>query len=186
MQQNNQVVMQAQNHTNVNVQAFAAKYQSKRECYKFLTIQVEAYLPPYENVTIYFLKDVISGTKKCKYPVQFCVDRSPDIKAKQVRTIVIPSYEGLTLKDMDEHIFRHNQGIFEYFPDEVEIQKTPKHWICNVAATVLGDTYIDWVKSQIENRNQKVTKDKDLNIAMDPDIAAAFQASTAVSRKCLL
>ena len=45
----------------VNIQSFQAKYQSKRECYNFLTVQVEIYLPAYETVTIYFLKDIISG-----------------------------------------------------------------------------------------------------------------------------
>ena len=51
----------------VNVQSFQAKYKSKRECYNFLAVDVGVYLPAYETVTIYFLKDIISGTKKCKY-----------------------------------------------------------------------------------------------------------------------
>ena len=55
----------------MNVQSFMAKYKSKRECYNFLTVQVEVYLPAYETVTIYFLKDIISGKKKRKYP---CAD----------------------------------------------------------------------------------------------------------------
>ena len=50
----------------VNVQSFQAKYKSKRECYNFLAVDVGVYLPAYETVTIYFLKDIISGTKKCK------------------------------------------------------------------------------------------------------------------------
>ena len=50
----------------VNVSTFAAKYRSKREVYTFLTIDGDAYLPPFENVTVYFLKDVVSGQKKCK------------------------------------------------------------------------------------------------------------------------
>lgn len=67
MAANNAVVMQAQNQMGVNVQSFQAKYNSKRECYNFLAWEVKAYLPAYETVTIYFLKDVISGRKKCKY-----------------------------------------------------------------------------------------------------------------------
>jgi hypothetical protein len=45
---------------------FASKAKSKREIYVFLSINVMAYLPDYETVTIYFLKDLISGKKKCK------------------------------------------------------------------------------------------------------------------------
>ena len=66
----------------------------------------------------------------------------------------------------------------------MEIHKTPKQWIVNVAASVLGNVYTDWVKSQVEARNAKVTKEKDLMISMDPEVAAAFERSTAVSRKC--
>ena len=97
-----------------------------------------------------------------------------DIKAKKIRHVAVPHYEGLAIKDMDEQVFQQNPAVYEYFPDKVEIAKTPKQWICNVAASVLGDTYEDWVKGQIEARNAKVTKEKDLMIAMDPDIAAAF------------
>ena len=31
----------------ISAAAFAAKYRSKRECYNFLAIQCEVYLPPY-------------------------------------------------------------------------------------------------------------------------------------------
>ena len=31
----------------VSAAAFAAKYRSKRECYNFLAVQCEVYLPPY-------------------------------------------------------------------------------------------------------------------------------------------
>jgi len=70
----NAVVMLAQNLTTVNVQSFAAKYQSKKECYNFLTVDVKAYLPAFETVTIYFLKDVISGRKKSKCQLLVVMD----------------------------------------------------------------------------------------------------------------
>lgn len=45
---------------------FASKFKSKAEVHYFLTVEVGAYLPPKENVTIYFLKDLITGKRKCK------------------------------------------------------------------------------------------------------------------------
>ena len=45
---------------------FSAKFRSKKEVWTFLTVEVGAYLPPYENVTIYHLKDLISGAKKVR------------------------------------------------------------------------------------------------------------------------
>ena len=44
----------------------------------------------------------------------------------------------------------------------------------NVAASVLKNIFTDWVKAQVEARNAKVTKEKDMMIAMDPEVAAAF------------
>ena len=45
---------------------FSAKFRSKYEVYQFLTIDALAYLPPPQAVTIYFLKDLVSGKKRCK------------------------------------------------------------------------------------------------------------------------
>jgi len=50
----------------VNAAAFAAKYRSKRECYNFLTVECKVYLPAYDTVTIYFLKDLMTGVKQRK------------------------------------------------------------------------------------------------------------------------
>ena len=69
-----------------------------------------------------------------------------DVKASKVRTVIVPQYEGLTIKEMDEEIFQSNSVIYSYLPDQVEIHKTPKQWIVNVAASVLEDTFTDWVK----------------------------------------
>ena len=37
---------------NINVKEFAAKYRSKREVYTFLTIDGDAYLPPFDTLTV--------------------------------------------------------------------------------------------------------------------------------------
>jgi len=75
------------------------------------------------------------------------------------------------------------QHVGDYMPDPVEIPKIGRDWICNIVATVLGDVFSAWVKEQVEERNAHVTTKKNLMIAMDPEIAAAFHASTKVSRK---
>ena len=57
----------AQNQsTRVTTTEFASKFRSKNEVYTFLAIDVAAYLPAPECVTIYFCKDLVSGKKKCK------------------------------------------------------------------------------------------------------------------------
>ena len=74
--------------------------------------------------------------------------------------------------------------IDRYFPDRQELHKISRVWLCNVIATVLEDVFTDWVGEQIKIRNEEVTDKKEMNIQLDADIAAAFNASTSVSRKC--
>ena len=59
-----QQIEEAQNRTvAVSSKEFSAKYKSKREIFNFLPIDVGIYLPPYDNVTIYFLKELMQGSK---------------------------------------------------------------------------------------------------------------------------
>ena len=50
--------------------------------------------------------------------------------------------------------------------------------------SLIQDDFSNWVRKHIDIRNKKVTVANNLLIDMDPDIAAAFGASTAVSSKC--
>ena len=50
----------------VSVKEIAAKYSTKIELYKFLAARNNVYLPHHRHVTVYFLKDVMSGKKKRK------------------------------------------------------------------------------------------------------------------------
>ena len=61
-------IQQAPQQVQVSAKLFAAKYQSKREVYNFLAVDVGVYLPHFDQVTIYFLKDLVHGKKKRKCP----------------------------------------------------------------------------------------------------------------------
>ena len=45
---------------------WGARFKSKAENYRFLTTEVGAYLPEYTQISMYFLKDILAGKKKCK------------------------------------------------------------------------------------------------------------------------
>ena len=81
---------------------FASKYKSKREVYNFLTIECHAYLPCYDNITIYFLKDLIGGRKKSKWSHTFYLlihnATLIVIKATKFMHLPVPQYEGLNLE----------------------------------------------------------------------------------------
>ena len=99
--------------------------------------------------------------------------------------IAVPFYETLKL----EHIFSfflENKLVIPYMPDDKELRKLPRQWICNVGASIIGKPFQNWVTERIKARNEGAVEKKNMLIAMDPAVAAAFHASTAVSRKCLI
>ena len=95
----------------------------------------------------------------------------------------MPHYENLSLKKIQVFCNGHRNDIDDYLPDKQEIHKISREWICNVIATNLKDNFTQWVKEQVEERNEYVTEKRDMNIELDPDIAEAFHNSTAVSCK---
>ena len=45
----------------------ASKMKSKIEVYQFLTVDCKAYLCAYDNLTIYYLRDLMVARRKCKF-----------------------------------------------------------------------------------------------------------------------
>ena len=76
-QEMNQIPANQPRMVQVSSKEFSAKYRSKREIYNFLATDVGVYLPPYDNITIYFLKELMNGQKKM-------------LNTKQIRTIHVP------------------------------------------------------------------------------------------------
>ena len=106
-----------------------------------------------------------------------------EILSKNVRHISVPYYESLSIQKIQEFCQQHPNAIDSYLPIPRELHKISREWIYNVVATILGETFTDWVKDQIEDRNEEVKDKRKLDIELDADVAAAFRASTAVSRK---
>ena len=99
-----------------------------------------------------------------------------------VKQVHVPSYENLSLKVIYA-FFEKFPDVLAFMPDGKELLKVPKAWICNVGATVIGSPFQDWVGQSIKARNNAVCKEKGMLIHMDPRVAEAFHASSAVSRK---
>ena len=167
----------------VTVAAFSAKFRSKGEVYSFLTLDVKAYLPAQNTITAYFLRDLISGKKKCKstnfFDTPFVV-----IPMAQVIHVTVPYYLNLSLAEVFRFVDGHEE-VMRHLPDDRELRKAPRQWMLNVIATILQKPFLDWVKQRIDERNASVIEEHQLGIAMESSVAAAFQASTAVSRKSL-
>ena len=104
------------------------------------------------------------------------------IAAENVAYLHLPHYEDFRTSDILEFIKPYGE-VWKCLPVDKEIPKAPKQWLINVAYSGIGDDFSVWVKKKVEARNAKVTKEKNLMVDMDPEILAAFQASTHISRK---
>ena len=104
------------------------------------------------------------------------------MKCDTIKHLYVPQYETLSIKEI-LNTWGSNHNLQVFMPIEKELKSLNKQFIVNVAYSVVGEPFKQWVKDMIETRNQDMTKSKNLLINMDTDVAAAFQASTAVSSK---
>ena len=163
----------------VNVAAFSSKFRTKREIFTFLAVDGEAYLPPFETVTVYFLKDIIQGQKKCKYP--YFVLTIAVVSTHAVHHLPVPQYPNLSMEKILDYLAQY-EAMHLHMPSERhEIVKLPRAWVINVGASVVGQPFVDWCGERIKTRNTEMARDRNLLIKMDPRLATAFERSTAVS-----
>ena len=144
----------------VDASAFAAKYQSKREVYRFLTHDCGIYLPTYETVTVYHMRDIVANKRR-------------KIKSTDVKHISVPNFEGLKIETMLEYAEQHPDAmeVLPIIPRERE--KLPRQYIANAIHTIIGDPFKAWVDQKVNERHELRREPQDA-IQLDPDIHAIF------------
>ena len=147
---------------------FAAKYRDKQEVYHFLSHDCGIYLSSYETVTIWHLRDLISG-KRTK------------IKGTEVKHLSVPMYESLNIKEFLAFAKDYPEVMMALPSEEREREKLPRQYLINVIYTLAGSVFRNWVNELVEERHADVVEKKDLTIQMDPEIAAIYNKSKAVS-----
>ncbi len=129
-----------------------------------------SYVPPYDTVTVWHLRDLASNART-------------RILAEKIKHINVPHFEGITIDTIYEYAKMY-PAVMKCLPEsEDETKKMPRQYLANIVYTVVGKQFYDWVDGKVKARNQKVISEANMGIEMDPDIAAIFKASTAVSGK---
>jgi hypothetical protein len=160
---------------------FSSKYSSKREVYQFLAGQVRAYLAGYDCVSIYFLRSIAIGEKKCKLSLVLTF-HAVVIKSDDIKHLFVPFYTGLSINQMMVEAAKYPR-VADYMPDGADLLRMPRQWLINVAFTVCGEGFERWINQQVQNRNTKVADNNKLMIHLDPEIHRAYMESTQVSSK---
>ena len=99
--------------TAVNSKAFAAKASGKREVYRLLSMDANVYLPAYEVVTIYNMRDLMCNVRW-------------RIKCHKIHHINVPQYAGLSIEEMMAWAVKRPGQVMMYLPAESrEREKLP-------------------------------------------------------------
>lgn len=124
----------------MTVAEFSTKYGGKVECYRFLSFDVGAYLPAYDDVTVHHLRDLAMGGRRL-------------LKADNIKTIQIPQFEGLTIENMLQNAKNFPQVMRALPVEPREIKKLPRYYIGNIIYTLVGDPFKKWVQQKIDERS---------------------------------
>ena len=124
-------------------------------------------------VTIYHLRDLAAGKRT-------------RIHCDDVKVLTVPHYEGLTIETMLKFA-ESSPAVAKALPVEPrEVLKLPREYIANIIYTLVGEAFAQWVQAQVQARNDKIASERDMMVDLDPEIAALFNQSTAVSGRYLI
>ena len=168
MSSQQQINSAAQQKVRVTAKDFAAKMRDKQEVYHFLTHEVGAYLSSYDTMTVWHMRDLVSGKRR-------------RIKGTDVKHLNVPQYEGLKIEAFYKFA-KDRPEVMRAFPsEEQEREKLPRQYIINVIYTLVGEEFRTWVDKLVDERHEEIIEKRDLYIEMDPEIAAIYNKSKAVS-----
>ena len=120
-------------YASVNAASFGAKFSNKKEIFRFLSSDSEVFLPSYETVTVFHMRDLVSGKRKM-------------IRQAEVKVISVPFFEGLSIANMLEWAKSRPEGVMEALPlVQREVEKLPRAYIANVIYTLTGPAFKTWV-----------------------------------------
>ena len=84
------------------------------------------------------------------------------LRSDVVRRIREPRCEELSLESITEFINKTGcQEVFDYLDDEQQIGMVDKAYICNVIHTLVGATFKEWLKQEIEKMKIDDTTQKE-------------------------
>jgi hypothetical protein len=84
---------------------------------------------------------------------KFCFDFIFNrVHCNDVKFIYCPQYEGLFIKDIWNEI-KNIPELSLYYPAIKEIGRLPKQWLLNIAYSMCGDSFAEWISTQMTLRN---------------------------------
>ena len=88
------------------------------------------------------MKDLVSGNRRM-------------IKAKDIKHVTIPQFEGLSIEAMKEFAGQYDDVMAALPMVETELKKLPRQYIANIIYTIVGKPFDDWIDARVRARHEK-------------------------------
>ena len=99
-------------------------------------------MPPYQCLSIYFMKDIIRGSRKL-------------LPCDGIRYLSLPQFDSLSTGKIMQ--WAHDHGLVEqYLPEASEHKRLPRQWVINVINTLHMEEFSRWSHGKIEERHLKL------------------------------
>ena len=154
-------------HSNLTVNDLSVKFKSKTELYNMLTREGDLYLPPKQNSTQRFLRDIMLGKKLY-------------LNCKDISVIKVPQYKGLHVKDILKFA-SSKVDIKMYIPDYAYQKEPNREWLWNVINTLAKDEFKEYIDEKVESRKLELINNQNLGVRAKPEFIHLFEHSKSVS-----
>ena len=78
------------------------------------------------------------------------------LQSYHIKTIAVPHYQGLTIKDILAYAGDH-EVVIQALPIPRECHRLERSYLCNLIYSIVGEPFRAWVDGRVNLRNTKVT-----------------------------
>ena len=147
----------------------ASKCRSKLELYNLLTSEGGMYLPPIQDATQQYIRQLMMGKKNY-------------VKSEDIKVIKVPHYNGLTVAKILN--FARNKGdIQSYLPDYKYSKEPNREWLCNLINTLIPKEFQEYVALKVSERKHEIIHTQNLSISAKSEFIKIFKNSRAISKQ---
>ena len=154
-------------NSNLPVNDISAKLKNKTELYNVLTREGDIFLPPKQDSTQKFLRDIMLGNKLY-------------VKWSTVIITKVPQYKGPQVHDLVRFAESHVK-IKDYLPEYEYNKERNREWLCTLINTLIRDEFQNFIDTKVAKRKKELIKNQNLGIKAKPEIVEIFRRSQAVS-----
>ena len=151
----------------LTVNELAVKCNSKTELYNLLTWVGKIYLPPKQDATQSYLRDIMLGEK-------FYLTWSQRV------TIKVPQYNGFRVKNIIKFATDHID-IKKFLPKYSYEKEPNREWLCIIVNSLLTEDFNAFIEDKIDTRKQELIKSQNVSFSVKPEFVKIFQNSQSIS-----